>query len=83
MTGIGLPKDADAKSSGGTDLFGEDYFREYHQAYMCPLSCGYWIHAARAGPWALSLRNGRAHARSNVGFRCACYPDRSRESATS
>jgi hypothetical protein len=83
MTGIGLPKDADAKSSGGTDLFGEDYFREYHRAYMCPISCGGWNSATYAGPWALYLYSFRTASYYTVGFRCACYPDRSRGSATS
>jgi hypothetical protein len=74
MTGIGLPKDADAKSSGGTDLFGEDYMREYHRADMCPRSCSNWFNATKSGPWAFTLNSCRMDSYNDVGFRCSCYP---------
>jgi len=74
MTGIGLPKDSDAKSSGGSDLFGEDYLREYHCADMCALSCCYWSGGSGSGVWAFSLGSTRADSHNAVGFRCSCYP---------
>jgi len=75
MTGIGLPKDSDAKSSGGSDLFGEDYLREYHRADMCALSCCGWSNGSRSGGWAFYLGVSRAVSSAYGGFRCACYPD--------
>lgn len=75
LTSLGFPKDADAKDSTGTDLFGNDYFYEKHQANLCVLSCSYWGHAAYAGVWACSLNYYRSRSNNYHGFRCACYPE--------
>ena len=74
MTSLGLPKDSNAKSSGGTDLFGNDYFREYHRANLCVRSCCYWGSTAVAGVFACGLNSYRTFSLNSVGFRCACYP---------
>jgi len=74
MTAMGLPKDASAKSSGGTDLFGNDYFREFHRANLCVRSCCNWSSAAGAGVFACHLYYYRTVSSDSVGFRCACYP---------
>ena len=81
MAGLGIPKDSSAKSSGGTDLFGNDYFYEYHRANLCVRSCYNWSSATSAGPWACDLSYYRSNSYSAVGFRCACYPVSQRDSA--
>jgi hypothetical protein len=76
ITGLGLPKDSNAKSSGGTDLFGNDRCHEKHVANLCMLSCSGWNSAASAGVFACLLHVYRTYSSSAVGFRCACYPEK-------
>jgi hypothetical protein len=74
LAGMGLPKDANAKSSGGSSLFGNDYLKEYHRANLCVLSCYDWKNTSHAGVFACNLATSRASLYHGTGFRCACYP---------
>ena len=75
LAGLGLPMDANARSSGGTNLFGADYFYEYHRANLALVSGGNWNHGSFAGVWTAYLGDYRSLSGTSVGFRCACYPD--------
>jgi hypothetical protein len=74
LAGLGFPKDSNARSGGGTNLFGADYFYEYHRANLPLISGGAWDYGSTAGVWTANLTNYRSYSSTNVGFRCACYP---------
>lgn len=73
LTGLGLPRDADAQSAGGTNLFGADGLYEYHRADLCAISGGTWYYGSIAGVWAGYLNYARPNSNGHVGFRAACY----------
>jgi len=74
LTGLGIYKDTDGKSAGGTNLFGKDGVYEYFVANLCVISGGSWHNAAAAGVWAATLGDCRSNAPTSDGFRSACYP---------
>jgi len=74
LTGLGLPKDANAQSAGGTNLFGKDGFYEKWTADLCVLSGGHWS-ASYAGVWLATLISARTNLAQHGGFRAACYLD--------
>jgi hypothetical protein len=71
---VGLPI-ADGASSGGTNLFGSDYFYQYIRNELCVLSGGNWHYGSSAGVWYVDLYYGRPGSSYGVGFACACYPE--------
>lgn len=75
LTGLGLPKDASAFSSGGTNLFGTDGLYERHRADLCVISGGAWSHGSLAGAWCAPLYSHRGNSTHATGFRAACYAD--------
>ena len=72
MAGFGIPKSGGV-SVGGTNLFGQDLFYEYHSANLCLISGGSWGDSTDAGVWSLYLGNVRAYSYGHVGFRAAAY----------
>lgn len=74
LAGIGIYKDANGKSAGGTNLFGVDGSYEYHRANLCVLSCAYWFFGSYAGVWGVLWHSCRTDAHYGVGLRAACYP---------
>ena len=73
MTGFGIAKSGGV-SGGGSNLFGADYFYEYHRANLCLCSGGSWDNTSYAGVWLLHLSRSRAGSDGGVGFRSCCYP---------
>ena len=72
LSGLGLPKDAGGIDTGGTNLFGKDYFYQYIRNELCLLSCASWHNASYAGVWYAHWSNYRASSYNYVGFRAAC-----------
>lgn len=75
LTGLGLPQDANAIDTTGTNQFGKDYFYQYIRNEMCVLSGGAWSNGSFAGVWYLNWGNYRTSSYYFVGFRSACYPE--------
>ena len=75
LTGLGLPRDADAIDTTGTNQFGKDYFYQHVRNELCVRSGGHWSHGSGAGLWAVGWSDGRTNSHSGVGLRCACYPE--------
>lgn len=73
LTGLALPKDANAQSAGGTNLFGTDGLYERHRANLCVISGGNWGYGSIAGVWCAGLNSPRGDSYDDVGFRAACY----------
>jgi hypothetical protein len=74
-TGLGIPKDNNANSAGGTTRFGSDLFYEYHRANLVVLSCAAWFSVASAGVWTVLFDGYRSYSTHFSGFRAACYPE--------
>lgn len=74
LAGLGLPKDANGIDTGGTNLFGQDYYYQYLRNELCALSCAYWAYGSYAGVWAMRWNSSRTNSSNDVGLRCACYP---------
>lgn len=72
IAGTGIPK-AGGVSGSGTNLFGADYFYEYHRANLCLISGGYWIDSMFTGVWSVYFSNSRTNTSSGVGLRAAAY----------
>lgn len=70
VTGLGIPL---ATGTGGSNLFGNDYFLDYRTNEMAPLSGGDWYYSSSAGVWALELNYSRTYSNSGRGFRSALY----------
>ena len=75
LAGLCVPQNNGAVSTSGTPLFGADYYYQYIRNELCAVSGGSWLHGTDAGVCALRLNAYRTSTTSNVGFRCACYPD--------
>jgi hypothetical protein len=75
LTGLGFAKDANGYSSGGTNLFGQDYYYRYIRNEMCLISCGSWYSTADAGVWYVGWYRYRSYTYHNIGFRVAAYPE--------
>jgi hypothetical protein len=73
LTGLGIYKDANAESAGGTNLFGVDGLYEYHRSNLAVISGGNWADGSGAGVWAANLDTYRTSSNGSVGFRSACY----------
>ncbi len=73
-TGIGLPKDTNAISAGGTNLFGTDGIYRYIINELCLVACGNWYYESTAGVWYTNWSHRRGFSYPDVGFRAACYP---------
>lgn len=74
LSGCGLPKSSLGISSGGTDLFGRDFFSQYFRDQCCVLGCGRWLSGSNAGVWGRHFIYARNTSSNYVGFRLACYP---------
>ncbi len=72
LTGLGLPKSG-GMSTGGTNLFGVDYYYQYIRNELCVVSGGGWGNTTDAGVWYLYVGDDRAGSYHSVGFRCAAY----------
>ena len=68
---LGLPRDSNAHSAAGTNLFGVDQYYMYYRANLAPLVCGAWNNAADAGVWSSSWNVTRSNANNHLGFRSA------------
>ena len=75
LTGLGVPRDAAGISTGGTAVFGTDYFYQYIRDAVCLLSGGFWNNGSNAGVWYVSWHASRSASSADVGFRAACYPE--------
>ncbi len=73
-TGLGIYRDGEASSAGGTNMFGVDGIYEFHTSNLCARSGGDWSSGSLAGVWTLSMSSYRTSSFWNVGFRAACYP---------
>ena len=70
VTGLGIPL---ASGTGGSNMFGNDYFLDYRTNEMAPFSGGDWSASSNAGVWALYLAGSRTNSVYNFGFRSALY----------
>ncbi|MCF8090253.1 MAG: hypothetical protein K9L23_19595, partial [Desulfotignum sp.] len=70
---VGLPISGGV-SSGGTNLFGSDYFYQYIRNELCVIAGGNWYYGSSAGVFYVNLSNSRTNSTNSVGFACACYP---------
>lgn len=61
------------QSSGGSNLFGNDYFYKYNRANMFVCSCGDWGHGSAAGVFSRDLSYYRSDGDGGVGFRSSAY----------
>lgn len=75
LTGIGHPKDVARLATSGVDLFGRDPIYLYIRNQLCVIHGGNWNSGSNAGVFALSLNAQRNYTFTQVGLRCACYPD--------
>lgn len=75
LTGLGLPRDANAINTTGTDRFGKDFFYQYVRNELCVRSGGYWYDGSNAGLWLVSWYAHRTHSHDTVSLRCALYPE--------
>jgi len=60
-------------SSGGTDLYGKDYFYQYIKDELCPVRFGFWSDGTIAGVWSLYLRYSRTSSATFVSGRSCLY----------
>lgn len=70
---LGMPATATGLSSGGTALFGSDYYYQYQANELCPLAGGAWTNSSAAGVWAVFWSSVRTLSSHYVGFRAASY----------
>ena len=75
LTGLGLPRDANAINTTGTDRFGKDFFYQYVRNELCVRSGGYWYDGSNTGLWLVSWHAHRTHSHGHVSLRCALYPE--------
>jgi hypothetical protein len=75
LTGLGLPQDADAIDTTGTNTFGKDYFYQYVRNELCVRSGGAWGNTSSAGVWDVHLGDGRTHSYAYVALRFGLYPE--------
>jgi hypothetical protein len=73
-TGMGIPRDTNGVSAGGTNLFGADGLYRYIVNELCLLVCGAWYDGSPAGVWYSLWSLARGSSSVSVGFRAACYP---------
>jgi hypothetical protein len=69
LTSAGLPMSASSVSTTGGNLFGRDYYYEFHRNELCVISGGYWDNASVAGVWSLYLNNNRGNSFAGVSAR--------------
>lgn len=74
LTSLGLPKDESGSSSGGSELFGNDYYSRLFRNELCLIGAGYWGFGAVAGVFSRYLGSSRSNSYVYVGGRFACYP---------
>jgi len=74
-TCLGIPIDANAIDTSGTNLFGKDYYYQSITNELCLLGCGNWGNNSYAGGGYLNWNTYRASSSVSVGFRAACYPE--------
>jgi len=70
---LGFPAASSGVSSGGTALFGTDYFYSYITNQLCPIAGGAWADGSLAGAWASNWTAARTSSSPYVGFRAASY----------
>lgn len=75
LSGLGFPKALGA-SSGGTSMFGQDYFYQYFRNELCPFSGMNWVLGSFAGAWSVNLISARTNSNASVGLCAASYPVR-------
>jgi len=68
----GLPAQGGV-STGGSNLFGVDYFYQYVRDELCPIRFGGWDNGANAGVWTLSLNYNRTNSATSVSGRSCLY----------
>jgi hypothetical protein len=73
LTALGLPKDRNAFSSGGTNNFGTDYWLKFIRNELCVLVVGAWGNASAAGAWAVVLDGTRTISNRYVSARACLY----------
>jgi len=69
---LGLP-DVSGMSTGGSNLFGLDYFYQYLRDELCPILGGYWDDSTIAGVWIVALSYYRAYSAGYVSGRACLY----------
>jgi hypothetical protein len=60
-------------STGGVNLFGQDYYYQFMVDQLCVLSGGSWNNGVTAGVRARLLNGSRTSSYTNVGFVAASY----------
>lgn len=68
----GLPH-ANGISTGGTTLFGSDYYYQAMINQMCPLRGGNWANSTATGVWSVNWRDARTNSNAPVGVSLASY----------
>jgi hypothetical protein len=73
LSNIGFPKDTNAISTGGTDLWGKDYYYLYFLNECCPLRFGTWSYGSYAGVWGVYLYGGSSSSYTGAGFSACAF----------
>lgn len=73
LSNIGFPKDTNAISTGGTDLWGKDYYYLYFTNECCPIRFGDWDYGSLAGVWYVYLYSGRSSSYTYAGFSACAF----------
>jgi hypothetical protein len=71
LSSLGLPKDRNAISSSGSNLYGQDMFSKFIRNELCGLVGGTWDKTDTAGAWNVYLYNYRTSSSRSVSAR-AC-----------
>jgi hypothetical protein len=69
LTSLGLPKNRNAISSGGTNQFGIDMFYKFIHNELCALVSGPWHDTHSAGVWLVNLYTIRTYSTRGVSAR--------------
>lgn len=72
LSALGLP-DTSGMSTGGTNLFGLDYYYQYLRDELCPVLGGGWGNSTSAGVWDVDLSGLRAGSGRSVSARACLY----------
>ena len=68
-----VPKDNNATSETGINLFGNDGFYRSNVHNLTPLSCGRWLNADDAGLGCRSFNHSRSSSGDYASFRASAY----------
>jgi hypothetical protein len=74
LTSAGLPLSTSSVSTTGSNMFGRDYYYQFHRNELCPVSGGHWTSGANAGAWYVTLSTYRSSATTYASGRSCLVP---------